>query len=257
NGECWCIGAHVNGQSVVKNGNYKRKTLGELWDKHRYLFGGIDGEQFPLLVKIIDANQDLSVQVHPGDEYAKIHENGELGKTECWYILECKEDGDIIYGTRAKNNKELNEMIDNGQWSKLLRSTAIKKGDFFYIPSGTVHALKAGTLILEIQQNSDTTYRLYDYDRRDEEGNLRELHIEKSKDVIEVPFVERQARPELIEKDNFIRTKFIESPHFTVEKYDIKKEIVTENNHPFVLMSIIKGKGRIIVDRRIYPIIKG
>ncbi len=256
-GECWGISAHPNGQSIVKNGKYKGKTLDELWKRHRELFGGISGEKFPILLKIIDANDDLSVQVHPGDEYAKEYENGELGKTECWYILDCKVDGDLIYGVKAKNREELNEMIDNRQWCNLLRTISIKKGDFLYIPSGTVHALKAGTLVLEIQQNSDITYRLYDYDRRDKRGNLRDLHIEKSKDVIEVPSVNRKIVPEIIELDKITMTKFIKSPYFTVEKYDIRGKVTLKNNHPFMLMSIIDGNGALNIDEKSYPIAKG
>lgn len=256
-GEYWGISAHPNGQSIVKNGKYRGKTLGELWEEHRELFGGISGEKFPLLVKTIDANKDLSVQVHPGDEYAKVHENGELGKTECWYILDCKEDGDLIYGINAKNKKELDEMIDRGQWDKLLRTISIKRGDFLYIPSGTVHALKAGILVLEIQQNSDTTYRLYDYNRRDQNGNLRELHIEKSKDVIDISSVNRKSTPQVTEIEDMIRTRFIESPYFTVERYEVKGQVNLENDHPFMLMSVIEGTGVLDIDGERHILTKG
>ncbi|MGN9163955.1 mannose-6-phosphate isomerase, class I [Tissierellaceae bacterium HCP3S3_D8] len=256
-GECWGISTHPNGQSIVKNGKYKGKTLGELWEEHRELFGEIPGEKFPILIKIIDANDDLSVQVHPGDEYAKEHENGELGKTECWYVLDCKRDAKLIYGIKAKNREELHDMIDRGQWDELLQTIPIQRGDFLYVPSGTVHALKAGTLVLEIQQNSDTTYRLYDYDRRDEQGNLRELHIEKSKDVIEVPFINRQPIPEIINMDGMTKTELIKSPYFTVEKYEVKDHVSLENDHPFMLMSVIEGEGALSIDGKRYPITKG
>ncbi|NLY44556.1 MAG: mannose-6-phosphate isomerase, class I [Tissierella sp.] len=256
-GECWGISSHPNGQSVVKNGEYMGKTLGELWEGHRELFGGIIGEKFPILVKIIDANDDLSVQVHPGDEYAEEYENGELGKTECWYILDCQRDAELIYGIKANYREELNEMIDKGQWDSLLQTISIKKGDFLYVPSGTVHALKAGTLILEIQQNSDTTYRLYDYNRRDEQGNLRELHIQKSKDVIEVPFINRQPIPEIVNVDGMTKTKFIESQYFTVEKYEVNGQVNIVNGHPFMLMSVIEGEGLLFIDGEVYPITKG
>ena len=256
-GECWGISSHPNGQSVVKNGEYMGKTLGELWEGHRELFGGIMGEKFPILVKIIDANDDLSVQVHPGDEYGPEHENGELGKTECWYILDCQRDTELIYGIKANYREELNEMMDKGQWDRLLQTISIKKGDFLYVPSGTVHALKAGTLILEIQQNSDTTYRLYDYDRRDEQGNLRELHIQKSKDVIEVPFINRQPIPEIVTIDGITKTKFIESQYFTVEKYEVNGQVHLVNGNPFMLMSVIEGEGSLSIDGEVYKITKG
>ncbi|MCR1898412.1 mannose-6-phosphate isomerase, class I [Irregularibacter muris] len=256
-GECWAVAAHPNGQSIVKNGQFKGQTLGELWENHREIFGGIQGEKFPLLVKIIDAHEDLSVQVHPRDDYARENENGELGKTECWYILDCDKEAKLVYGINAKNKEELDEMIDQGRWADLLQSTPIKKGDFFYVPSGTVHALKAGTLVLEIQQNSDTTYRLYDYDRRDQQGNLRELHIEKSKDVIEVPFKNRQYELEVQNIEGMTKTRLIQSEYFTVEKYEINGYSDVENNTPFTLCSIIQGEGKIKIGEEEYHVTKG
>ena len=143
-------------------------SLGQLWNNHRELFGDIEG-LFPSSTKILDANRDLSVQVHPNDEYARINENGELGKTECWYVIDCKEGAEIIYGHHAKTKDELVEMVEQEEWDKLLQRVKVKPGDFFFVPSGTVHAIGEGILILETQQNSDTTYRLYDYNRRDSE----------------------------------------------------------------------------------------
>jgi mannose-6-phosphate isomerase len=256
-GECWAFSAHPNGESIVENGEFKGKTLKELWENHREIFGNLDGDKFPLLVKIIDANDDLSVQVHPSDAYAKENENGELGKTECWYIIDCEEDSKLLYGINAKNREELNKMIDEGKWDHLLRTISIKKGDFFFVPSGTVHALKSGTLVLETQQNSDTTYRLYDYDRRDDKGNLRELNIEKSKDVIEVPFVDKQFKPELHSIDGMIQTKLVQSDYFTVYKYEINGKVELEQNQPFILCSLIEGEGVLRVADGEYQIKKG
>ena len=148
-GECWAVSAHANGDCKVKNGEFKGQTLSMLWEKHRELFGGTKGDVFPLLIKIIDAKQDLSIQVHPDDEYAKENENGALGKTECWYILNCEDDGKIVVGHNAKDKAQLQEMITNNKWNDLIRVLPIKKGDFFQIEPGTVHAIKAGTVILE------------------------------------------------------------------------------------------------------------
>ena len=146
----------------------------------------MDSDRFPLLIKIIDAKDDLSIQVHPDDDYAKVHENGSLGKTECWYILDCKKKCDDRYRTQFKDKEELSRMIHEGKWSEFIREIPIKKGDFLQIDPGTVHAIKGGTLILETQQNSDITYRVYDYGRLSN-GKPRELHIDKSIDVITVP----------------------------------------------------------------------
>ena len=165
-GEAWVVSANENGQSVVDRGEYKGRTLKELWDSHRELFGNLPGEEFPLLVKLIDAREDLSIQVHPDDGYARLHEAGARGKNECWYILDCPQEADIIIGHRAKSRGELARMVEEKRWDYLLNVIPIHKGDCFYIPSGTIHAIRRGTLLLEIQQNSDLTYRLYDYGRR-------------------------------------------------------------------------------------------
>lgn len=244
--EYWGISAHPNGMSLIKNGEYKGKTLSYLWDNNREIFNNLQKDKFPLLVKIIDAKDDLSVQVHPSDEYAYENENKELGKTECWYILDAKEDADIIYGVNAKDKKELENMIDNKNWDELLNTIPIEKGDFLYIPSGTVHAIKSGTKILEIQQNSDTTYRLYDYDRKDDKGNLRQLHIEKSKDVINCESPEIKKEYQSIIKDNNKKTILVESEFFSVYKYEVKEEILMENKKPFKIINILKGSGEII-----------
>ena len=127
--------------------------------------------------KILDANDWLSVQVHPDDAYGLEHE-GELGKTECWYIIAADEGSEIIYGHNAKSKEELRQQIEDKNWDALLTKVPVKAGDFFYVPSGTMHAIGAGILILETQQSSDTTYRVYDFDRKDDKGNLRELHLE-------------------------------------------------------------------------------
>ena len=125
----------------------------------------------------MDAEQKLSVQVHPDDTYAYEHENGEYGKTECWYILDAKPGAEIIYGTNAQSHEELNEMIDQRDFEHLFRRVPVHKGDFFFVPAGTVHGIGAGIMILETQQSSDTTYRIYDYDRQDKNGNKRPLPV--------------------------------------------------------------------------------
>lgn len=253
-GEYWGISAHENGPSIVKSGKLKGKTLKDLWENNRELFDNLECEKFPLLVKVIDARDDLSVQVHPDNEYAMLNENGELGKTECWYILDAKEKADIIYGVNASSKKELYELIDDEKWESLLRTENIKKGDFLYIPSGTVHAIKAGTKILEIQQNSDTTYRLYDYNRRDDSGNLRQLHLEKSKDVIDIEYRELKDEYDIEEVDGNIKTILVESEYFDVYKYEINNRIFIDNTKPFMIINVISGNGRISSDIENYDI---
>lgn len=256
-GECWAISAHPNGPSVIENGPYAGISLDELWKKQPELFGNPKDEVFPLLTKILDANADLSVQVHPEDEYAKIHENGDLGKTECWYILDCKEGADMIFGHNAKTKEELIQQINEGNWNELLRRVKIKPGDFFYVPSGTIHALCEGTLVLETQQSSDTTYRVYDYDRRDGEGNLRELHLEKAIDVTTVPHQETGVIPKVVERANAKVTTFVESSFFSVYKWDVQGKAVFSSADHYLLVSVVTGDGALVHEGERYPLKKG
>jgi len=241
-GECWGISAHLNGPSIVMGGKYKGLTLKQLWDEHRTLFGDHQAERFPLLTKILDAKKDLSVQVHPNDEFANIHENGELGKTECWYIIDCEENAEIVYGHTAKNNDEFKYMVENSDWGRLLCRRSIKPGDFFYVPSGTIHALCEGTLVLETQQSSDTTYRVYDYDRVDNDGNKRELHVEKSVAVSTIPHEDYKVYPEIEKKNGAIITKYVREKYFSVYKWEIEMEASFQQNQPFQLVSVVEGE---------------
>ncbi|MGH0508183.1 mannose-6-phosphate isomerase, class I [Bacillus paranthracis] len=241
-GECWGISAHFNGPSIVKSGKYRGLTLKQLWDKHRELFGNYKAEQFPLLTKILDAKKDLSVQVHPNDEFANIHENGELGKTECWYIIDCKKNAEMVYGHTAQTKEEFKGRIENNEWNRLLRRIPIKPGDFFYVPSGTIHALCEGTLVLETQQSSDTTYRVYDYDRMDSDGNKRDLHIEKSIAVSMIPHDDYQVYPEIEKENGAIVTRYVQEKYFSVYKWEIQEEASFQQNQPFQLASVIEGE---------------
>lgn len=184
--ESWELSTHKDGQSIVADGKYKGLTLSEYIDANGKDIIGKNAEEFeffPILIKFIDAHDNLSVQVHPSDEYA-LENEGEYGKTEMWYIADCDEDAFIYYGlNRELSKEELTERIKNNTLIEVLNKVETHKGDVFFIPSGTIHAIGAGNLICEIQQNSNTTYRVYDYDRRDKNGNTRELHIEKAIDV--------------------------------------------------------------------------
>lgn len=243
-GECWAISAHPNGDGVIANGTYAGWNLSRLWAEHRELFGNQEGEVFPLLTKIIDAKNDLSIQVHPDDVYAKEHENGSLGKMECWYILDCDEDASIVIGHHANTKEELEQMIADKRWKDLIREIPIQKGDFFQISPGTVHAIKGGTLILETQQNSDITYRLYDYDRL-QNGKLRPLHIKQSIDVIEVPFREPELHRERGTTRNTWWDTLVSCEYYTVWKADVNETETLYMDHDFLLGSCIEGSATI------------
>ena len=178
-GECWAISAHPAGDCEIVGGPFAGMHLSELWDQHRELFANCEGDhgKFPLLIKILDAAGSLSVQVHPDDEYAGKHENGSLGKRECWYVVHADEGAEIIIGQHAKNATEFRQMVEAGEWDKLLNKVSVHTGDFFGVLPGTVHALCAGTLVIETQQSSDITYRVYDYDRVQPDGTKRQLHL--------------------------------------------------------------------------------
>ena len=240
-GECWAVSAHPNGPGRVKDGEYKGKLLSELWDEHRELFGNIQGDRFPLLTKIIDANDKLSVQVHPDDGYAALNENGSLGKMECWYIMEADPGAKLIIGHNASSKEELSEMIHDGKWNTLLREIPVKKGDFIQINPGTIHAINKGIMILETQQNSDITYRLYDYNRI-KNGAPRELHINKSMDVINVPYVNEQV--DLCEKEGWI-TKLYECKYYRIWKGTLQNTERIVMNQPFMIGSLIEGEAYI------------
>lgn len=241
-GECWAISAHANGDAAIAGGTYKGVTLSKLYQEHRELFGNSKEDVFPLLVKIIDAKADLSIQVHPDDAYANKNENGSLGKTECWYILDCEEDATIVIGHHAKDKQELKQMIAENRWNELISVRPIKKGDFFQIEPGTVHAIKAGTLILETQQSSDITYRLYDYGRL-QNGKPRELHIEKSIDVIECPHRDRMAGTEMLQVQGAQIQTMVSCPFYTVKKICLKGEAELLLEGAYQLFSVIGGNG--------------
>ncbi|CRZ35127.1 mannose-6-phosphate isomerase type 1 [Herbinix hemicellulosilytica] len=243
-GECWAISAHPNGDCTIKNGTFKGKSLSWLWENKRELFGNRTEERFPLLVKIIDAKEDLSIQVHPDDKYAYENENGSFGKTECWYILDCKENGEIVIGHNAKDKEELKQMIEHKKWDELIRVCPIKKGDFFQITPGTVHAIKGGTMLLETQQSSDVTYRLYDYDRLDN-GKPRQLHIKQSIDVINCPHMDAQTGGKIIKDKRWEIRELISCPYYTVKKIDLWGELKLAQDKDFMNVSIIEGDGEI------------
>ena len=254
-GEYWAISAHPHGVSTIKNGRLAGMGLDQLYAEHRELFGNSSEPVFPLLTRVLDANDWLSVQVHPDDHYAMEHE-GELGKTECWYVIAADEGAEIIYGHNAKSREELRQQIEKKEWDKLLTKVPVKAGDFFYVPSGTMHAIGSGILILETQQSSDTTYRVYDFDRKDAKGNLRELHLEKSIDVLNIG-APANSRPVTVKADDLTSTLLVASDFFAVYKWEVSGKVDIEKTAAYLLVSVLAGRGVLTVDGETYPIAKG
>ena len=241
-GECWAISAHPEGDCTIANGIFKGTHLSELWRSHKELFGYPSEDTFPLLVKIIDAREDLSIQVHPDDDYAKLYENGSFGKTECWYILDCPEDGTIIVGHHANDKAELKKMIEEDRYMELLNIKKIKQGDFLQITPGTLHAIKASTLLLETQQNSDITYRVYDYNRL-QDGKPRELQLQKSLDVIQCPYKDDVCQHHVIKGQDYILEQLVNCQFYTVNRVSVSGTATFRQEHSFMLCSVIGGEG--------------
>ena len=181
--ETWECSTHPDGPSYALGGEFDGQSLAEILKTHPDYLGTHPerGEGLPILIKFIDAKRDLSVQVHPTDDFAAAHENGQRGKTEMWYVLDAAKDAKLVYGLRHDTDAEaLRESIENGTVEKHLQTVPIAKNDVFFIEAGTIHAIGAGALIAEIQQSSNLTYRLYDYDRVDKNGHKRPLHVQKA-----------------------------------------------------------------------------
>jgi len=250
-GECWAVSAHPNGDCKVASGAYTGKTLSQLWTEVPQLFDNVDEagkiveDKFPLLIKIIDAKADLSIQVHPDDSYAKVHENGSFGKTECWYILDCPEDATLVIGHKAKSPEEMEEMVRGGRWSEFLQEVPVKKGDFIQINPGTLHAIKGGIMLLETQQNSDITYRVYDYDRLSD-GKPRPLHVEQSLAVTTAPAtpVEECIFHTESGADNEMQI-LMENQYYQVSRMQVRGKANWVQEKGFRIVTVLEGYGMI------------
>ncbi|POO86399.1 type I phosphomannose isomerase catalytic subunit [Clostridium sp. 3-3] len=241
-GESWDIACHKNGTGKVANGELKGKGFDEVIKEYGNKFLGnsisID-EDFPLLIKLITAKDKLSVQVHPNDEYAKRVEN-DLGKTEAWYVVDAEEGASLIVGTKDCDKETFKKAIEDGNLDKYLNKIPVKKGDFFYVQSGLVHAICEGILIAEIQQSSDTTYRVYDYNRG------REIHVEKALDVIDFSLKGENTQGITIKNDGYDKTYLCLGEYFTIQKYEVNTSVKEASDEDrFYLFTCVDGEGTI------------
>ena len=248
--EGWMLSCHKDGQNTILNGAFANQTLSEVVKNNPDFLGenGRKFEYFPILIKLIDAKQDLSVQVHPDNEYAMRVEN-EYGKTECWYILDCEEDAELIYGFNRKlTSEEFRKAVEENTFLDAVNKVKVKKGDLFFIEAGTLHAIGKGILLAEIQQNSNTTYRVYDYGRLGTDGKPRELHTEKAIDVTTCTPPTRDTNPEgeLIVKDSYSRQQLTKCDLFNVEKITLTESYTDiADNKSFVSVLVTNGNGKI------------
>ncbi len=248
-GESWELTVRADGMSLVENGVYAGKPLGDVLAElgPASVAPEYDGSHFPLLIKLIDATDRLSVQVHPDDVYGRA--DGDAGKTEMWYILDAAPGAELVYGLLdGIDTAAFAAAVRDGRTEECLRRVPVKRGDVFFIPSGLVHAIGAGILLAEIQQNSDLTYRVYDYNRRGTDGKLRQLHVEKALDVIR-PYTEEEiysiryacGRPAAGEEGTLLS----DCPYFRVLHSDGAGCTEGEAAERFVSLLCVSGEGRL------------
>lgn len=247
--EAWMLCARNDGDNVIENGENKGASFMEFIKENKALLGkkGEGYEEFPLLIKFIDAKADLSVQVHPDDEYAKLHENS-YGKTEAWYILDCDEGAELIYGfNKELSADEFRKSIEDNSFLDHVNKVKVKKGDVFFISAGTLHAIGSGILLAEVQQNCNTTYRVYDYNRK-VNGVPRELHVEKALDVTcTVPPV-RNGDPdgEAVVKGDATEQALCSCEFFKMSTLDVDGSYVLNvNEDSFASLLVLSGDGSV------------
>ena len=251
--ESWEVSAHPDGVSIVANGEFTGMSLSELLVKFDKQIVGtalpdVYAHQFPLLIKLIDANKKLSVQVHPDDHYARTHEGG-YGKNEMWYIIAADPGAEIIYGLVPGTTRDtLEKAVRENRIESCLQTISVAAGDVFSIPAGMVHGLGAGIVLVEIQQSSNLTYRLYDYNRADVHGNKRPLHIEKAMEVIDFGPPGQAGKLENIrsqEVPGLVKRQLIADRYFEVDLYELDGEIhETTAGERFFCYTFIEGSGR-------------
>lgn len=253
--ESWEVSTNADGISKIRNQDITLKEMFDNKETRVEIFGTKtkDMEKFPLLIKFIDANSNLSVQVHPDDEYAKEYE-ADTGKTEMWYIIDCLPNSQIICGMKENVKQEdVEDIIRNNKIKENLNYVDIKKGDSIYIPSGTIHAILGGALICEIQQNSNLTYRVYDWDRVGSDGKPRTLHIDKAIDVINV-----NANSTIQHEKQEKCYRIADSEFFKVDKINIEKEYKDKSSkESFYAINVVDGMGTIEYKNNIAKLKKG
>lgn len=229
--ESWELSCHKDGNSVVADGEFAGLTLAQYIEKEGKSVLGTNCEKFenfPILIKLIDAKDNLSVQVHPNNEYAQRVE-GEYGKTEMWYVVDCDEGASLLYGFKHNITKEeFRERIENNTLLEVTNSVPVKKGDVFFIEAGTLHAIGKGILIAEIQQNSNTTYRIYDYGRVGADGKPRQLHIDKAVDVTNLCPAKPYPQSEPVDMGGWTKKRLAKCEYFTVDVINVDTSAALE-----------------------------
>ena len=248
-GESWEIACHDNGQSVAANGPFKGMTLKDILLKEGPAVIGhtfTENDKFPLLIKIIDAKSDLSVQVHPDDVYAALNEQGELGKSEAWVILEADPGAQLVIGLNEGISKaDFEQALNDNKLESVLNQLEVAPGDVINIPAGLVHAIGTGILLAEVQQNSDTTYRVYDWNRVGLDGKSRELHIDKSLETIDFEGIHSTTTtPALATKaEGYTLNHYIKNVYFSLETIKVDSSYTADRVGAFEIFIVLEGGG--------------
>lgn len=247
--ESWECSVHPDGPSYVANGSFKGKTLAEvLKETPKYLGTKVENGELPVLVKFIDAKKDLSVQVHPNDEYAQKHEH-DNGKTEMWHVIDAEEGACLIYGFQHAVTEEiLRKSLEAGTLSKHLQKVPVHKGDTYFVPAGTVHGIGKGILVAEIQESSNVTYRVYDYDRVDKNGKKRELHFSKAVQVMDISVAsDVKQKPRIVKYyPGCSRELLCRCKYFETERIQVTKGFsFSVMNSSFQILMCLEGYGQV------------
>ena len=238
-GESWDVSAQNKALSIVKNGKFAGSTLKELVEKYpeKILGTEIDSAEFPLLLKILDSESQLSIQVHPDDEYTA-NIKGESGKTEAWYIMDAAEDAYLIIGAKNCSREEFKKSVKNNEINKYINKVKVKKGDVFFIKAGLLHAIGPGILLAEIQQSSDTTYRIYDY------GRGRKLDLDKGMDAIDFSLNSFRRKGLKIESKDYDYKYLCLNDKFALDLIDIKRIFRSKGKRErFNILTVVEGEG--------------
>lgn len=260
--EAWVLSCHPDGECIVENTAFKGRTLSDVLSAEGRDYTGTDGKKFssfPVLIKLIDAKDNLSLQVHPDNAYAREHENQD-GKTEMWYILDCEEGAQLIFGLKEDMTKEQFEAaVQNGTVLNFCNKVPVKKGDVFFIEAGTLHAIGKGILLAEVQQSSNVTYRVYDYERL-QNGKPRELHLKKALDVLKL---KKEQRTDFEPKETQAfasskRTLLASCENFTSYRLDVKDSFeITADESSFVSLVALEGNGVLCHNDSVLTFYKG
>lgn len=241
-GQAWAFSMQEGNANRVVEGMHSGELFSTIWEEHPEYFQS-HFQKFPFIVGLVAPEQPLSVQVHPGKEYAEKH-GLPSGKNEAWYFIEAKDNAHLIYGTNAENPHQLREWIEHEKWSEIVRDIPIHKDDFIYVPAGLLHAMQEDVVAYEVQEATDVTYRFYDYDRKDKKGNGRELHLAQAEECTTIFEIPKQETPieETIPNGKCIT--YINNESFKIQKYCFTSETVFTSTQ-YMLVTVIKGEGTV------------